>query len=397
MLLALLDQLEVGLVARRIGADEADRQALRAGAAGAADAVQMVDRRARQVVVDDHRQAGQVEAAGGQVGGHQHRQPAGLQLAQHAGAPARALAAVQRLGGEAGALQLVGDMLAGVLGGHEHQHPGPALGGDQVAQQRRAARAVDQERALSDVGQRGLVGRGRLDPHRLVQHLAGQRQHRIGQRGRQQQRLPVGRQLGQQAVDLVGKALVEQAVGFVEHQRADIGQAQRAVGQQVEQAARRGQHQVGTAAQGHHLRADGSTADGRHDLDRRGGSTRRPVGQAPAQAARRSGGLQRQLAGGRQHQQAQPARPLILLVGGVQQALQQRQQEGRGLARAGGRQRQQVVAVQHHRQCRCLDGSGHGPAHSGGGLRERGRQAQRGERWQQGRYRSGARFGGDIG
>ena len=56
--------------------DEADRQPARAGAAGAADAVHVVDRRARQVVVHHHRQLRDVDAARGQVGGDQHLQRA---------------------------------------------------------------------------------------------------------------------------------------------------------------------------------------------------------------------------------------------------------------------------------------------------------------------------------
>ena len=52
------------------------------GAARAADAVHVVLRILRHVVVDDVRHAGDVEAAGGEVGGDQHLVAAGLETLQ---------------------------------------------------------------------------------------------------------------------------------------------------------------------------------------------------------------------------------------------------------------------------------------------------------------------------
>jgi hypothetical protein len=78
----------------------------------------------------------------------------------------------------------------------------------------------------------------------------------------------------------------------------------------------------GAAAQRHHLRVDRQPAHRQHGLELR---RQRP----------RRRGLRRQFARGGQHQRAQAARALASRVG--QQALQQRQQEGAGLARAGGR------------------------------------------------------------
>ena len=75
---------------------------------------------------------------------------------------------------------------------------------------------------------------------------------------------------------------------------------QRVVLDQVQQPARRGDHDVGAAAQRHHLRVDGDAAEGDRDLDRRR--------QMPRQAAHRLADLRRQLARGHQDQRAQPAR-----------------------------------------------------------------------------------------
>ena len=64
-MIAFLDEPEVRLGR---GADEADGDAARAGAAGATDAMHVVDRRARQVVVHDGGQLDDVDAARGDVG-----------------------------------------------------------------------------------------------------------------------------------------------------------------------------------------------------------------------------------------------------------------------------------------------------------------------------------------
>ncbi len=69
--LALLDQAEMRF---GLGRDEADGQAAGARPAGAADAVDVVIRRARQVEVDHHGQLGDVDAARGHIGGHDHLQ-----------------------------------------------------------------------------------------------------------------------------------------------------------------------------------------------------------------------------------------------------------------------------------------------------------------------------------
>ena len=55
-----------------VDADQRDRLALRAGAAGAADAVHVVLGHVGQLVVDDVRQLVDVDAARGDVGRHQH-------------------------------------------------------------------------------------------------------------------------------------------------------------------------------------------------------------------------------------------------------------------------------------------------------------------------------------
>jgi len=80
--------------------------------------------------------------------------------------------------------------------------------------------------------------------------------------------LPPGGQQRQHALQFVGKAQVQQPVGFVQHQVRHGRQAQRVVVHQVQQAPRRGHHNVGTAAQAQHLRVDGYAAKHDGDLER---------------------------------------------------------------------------------------------------------------------------------
>src|SRR5262249_52105664 len=73
----LLDVLQEDVL---VDADQRHRAALRAGAAGAADAVHVVLGHVGQLEVDDVRQLVDVDAARGDVGGHEHLQRAGLEL-----------------------------------------------------------------------------------------------------------------------------------------------------------------------------------------------------------------------------------------------------------------------------------------------------------------------------
>jgi hypothetical protein len=66
-----------------ICADKAQRHAAFPGPAGAADAMNVVQRRAWQVVVRHDRQLRNVDAAGSDIGGDHHLQPGRLEIGQH--------------------------------------------------------------------------------------------------------------------------------------------------------------------------------------------------------------------------------------------------------------------------------------------------------------------------
>ena len=189
----------------RVGRHETDGRAAFAGAARAADAVRVVDGRAGQVIVDDGRQAGDVDAARRHVGGHQHLQAARLEVGQQLAARALAEFTVEGAHVQARALQLVGHVFGRVLGGDEHQHALPLLLQDQVAQQLRAARHVDRDGALHDVGLVLRFGR-HLDAHGLLEQAVGQRLHAVGEGGGEEQVLPLLGQQRQDGVDFLAES-----------------------------------------------------------------------------------------------------------------------------------------------------------------------------------------------
>src|SRR5690606_25328828 len=88
--------LDLPQQAALVGRDQRQRLALQAVAAGAADAVHVVLRHHRQVVVDDQRQARDVQAARGHVGGDQDPRLARLELVQRLLPLRLALVAVDR-------------------------------------------------------------------------------------------------------------------------------------------------------------------------------------------------------------------------------------------------------------------------------------------------------------
>ena len=106
---------------------ERDRDAGGAGPRRAADAVDVLLGHVGQVVVDDVADPGDVDAAGGDVGGDEMGDPAGAERGEGALALALALVAVDRLGGDAGLLEVADDPVGAVLGAGEDQRPLDAL------------------------------------------------------------------------------------------------------------------------------------------------------------------------------------------------------------------------------------------------------------------------------
>ncbi len=143
----LLDVAQIGpLVIRH----EADRHARRAGARGAADAVDVLLRHVGQLEVEHMADARHVDAARGDVGRDQHLDLADLELAQRALALRLALVAVDRVGGDAGMAEQLHDAVGAVLGAGEDQAALDLRVAEMDGEQRLLFRLADEGGVLLD-------------------------------------------------------------------------------------------------------------------------------------------------------------------------------------------------------------------------------------------------------
>ncbi|MNS65227.1 hypothetical protein D3C72_983820 [compost metagenome] len=322
------------------GRHEGDGLARGAGAAGAAHAVDVGLRVLGHAQVEDVADALHVDAAGGDVGRDQHLDGAAAEVVQRAGALRLGQIAVQVGGLEAFLVDAVGELLGLRLGVAEHDRQVRLLGVQDVDQGVEAVLAEDLVGHVLD-GRRG--GQAAADGERVgvAQGLLGEDAH-LGRHGRgEQQGLTVLVDGVQDLVQLVGEAHVEHLVGLVQHQRAALGQVDRAAVDVVAQAAGGRHHQARAAVQGAVLVTVRAAAVQGGDLHAEGARQAR-------QGAR---DLQGQLAGRQHDQRLDGAR-------GALDALQDRQAEGQRLAGAGARLDQQVTAGEHQREGLLLNGGG---------------------------------------
>ena len=152
--------------------------------------------------------------------------------------------------------------------------------------------------------------------------------------------------LGDDFPDVVDEAHVEHAVGFVEHEKLDLAELQAVALHEVEQAAGGGDHDFDAL----HDRAD--LAAHRHAADRQ----RRGQAHVAAIGVEAVEDLSRQFAGRAQHQHA--AGLGLRLDAVLQDAMQDRQREGRGLAGAGLGDADDVTAGEREGNGLSLDGRG---------------------------------------
>src|SRR5215212_10385942 len=111
-----LDALELAALA---AVAERQGDARGAGTRGAADAMDVALGVGRQLVVDDVRDARDVDAARGEIGGDQHAGLAAAEIVERLLARVLALVAVDRLGDDTTVLQRLGDAVGAALGAGE--------------------------------------------------------------------------------------------------------------------------------------------------------------------------------------------------------------------------------------------------------------------------------------
>jgi hypothetical protein len=354
-----LDRLQVASLARL---DEGDRAPRAADAAGAPDPVHVDIGRGRHVEVDDVGDRGDVQAAGGDVGRHQDRQPAALERDHHAIAGALGHVAVQRLDVHPAVAQRAEELLGADLRAREHDRLPRPLG------LQNAPEGVDllgrlglQEELLDRVDRQ----RRRLDLDRLrvVQVALGKRADRARHGGAEQRRLAAVGRVGEDLLDVLQEPEVEHLVGLVEHDEAARVQEQGVARDQVEHAADRADDDRRAALQIRLLVADRRAAEDRDRVD----ALARPV------RAQRLGDLDAQLARRREHQR------LDVVVARIGE-LDHRQPERRGLAGAGLRLADDVAALEQHRDRLLLDRAGRLVAHVPEGVEDLLGQTEFGER-----------------
>ena len=318
--------------------DKQDGLAGTARATRAADAVDVGLRVVRDVVVEHVRDALDVQAAGGDVGGHEDVQAAVAQLVHGALALLLGDVAVDGGGGEPAGAQLFSQFLGLILGAHEHDHR-LELGHLEDAGDRVELVAVRREQvALRDVG---VGARLRLDGDlfRVVQVVAGDAADRVRHRRREQRHLLGVRGVFQDALNVFLEAHVEHLVGLVQHQETQVGNVQGALLQVVDHSSRGTHDDLGTAAQPGQLDAVRLATVDRQDAH---------AADVVCERLEGVGHLQRQLTRRREHERLRVALVRIDLG-------QHRQRERRGLARARLREADHVAAFHKQRDGLRLD------------------------------------------
>ena len=349
---------------------EADGHPGGAGPGGAARAVEVGGVVLGRVVVDDHVDAVDVEAAGGHVGGDEHAQPVLPEVAKGTEAGVLGQVAVEHAGLDALPAQLQLEPVGAPLGAAEDQGAAGALGDGR--RHLHLVELVDLEEAVLHLLHRGLH---RLDlvADRVVGVVAHQAVDLGVEGGGEEHRLVVGRDPVEQPHHLGHEAHVGHAVGLVEDEDGDVGHRHVAPLAEVDEASGRGHHHVVALADGLDLALHGRAPEHRGH---------RAVGGV-AQGDEDVAHLHRQLPGGDEDEARGPARL------GLGDLHEEGESEGQGLARAGLGLAADVVAGEGVGDGEGLDRKGSGDAGRLEGGDQSGRHPQFVERGRGGGFHEG--------
>src|ERR1700744_1040426 len=142
--------LDVAQQAALVVRAQADGHAGVAGAGRAADSVHIGFRHIGQFVIDHVADRVHVDAARGDVGGHQGAAGAGLEGGERSLALALALVAVDRGRLDAAGVEVARHAVGAALGAGEHDHPVERLLGEQFGQQGPLTQGFHEQQALVD-------------------------------------------------------------------------------------------------------------------------------------------------------------------------------------------------------------------------------------------------------
>src|SRR4051812_21973623 len=235
-------------IARLIVRDERDADARAAGACGSPDAVDVGLTVVRHVEVDHVRDVVDIEAAGSDVGGHEHRAASVLEAGEGALALALALVAVHRRGGDVARLQALHETVSAALGADEHERAPDVVAAELLDQVVDLGLVVDADEAMLHVVL-ALLGRTVLVTARIGRVDVSHAANLAIERCREEQRLALARGLGDDAIDDRAEAHVEHAVGLVEDEDAYLRKVDGAAGDEVLEAAGGGHDDVRLAGE----------------------------------------------------------------------------------------------------------------------------------------------------
>ena len=333
------------------------RNARSPGAASTADTVHVVFGVERHVEVEDDRQVGDVKAARGNIGRHQHIHFAALEGFERLQALVLRLVAMQGRSAQTIAFKRTRQPGRTELGIHEDQRLRDAALTQHLAHHGALVVIGDAVENLLDIGGRGIRTR-HFNQHRLLQITLRQALDFGRESGRKQQGLARFRQVAEDALQIGQEADVEHAVSFVEHHIFNLVQHAILGFNMVKQTARRGDQDFNAALQHGRLRLHVDTAENAsHAQLRVLGISLDIVGHLVGQFAR-----------WRQHQGTHwMAGRRCAGVFMLEHPLQQRDRERRGLAGAGLCRAHHVAAFQNDRNRLGLDRRHHGVAGVGNG------------------------------
>ena len=177
---------------------------------------------AGHIVVHHHGDVVDIDAAGHDVGGHQHIDAAGAEGEHYLLALVLIQVGVHLGALDAGAAKRTVQLLDLQFGGHEDYDTLGGLGLQQMLEHRLLLRLVDYGGALLDG--LGRTGDGGLDLYGMVQEFAGQLLDLRGHRGREHHGLTPGGQVLGDGHDVIEEAHVQHAVRLVQDEERHLRQ-----------------------------------------------------------------------------------------------------------------------------------------------------------------------------
>src|SRR5438552_8607327 len=228
--------------------EEGRSYAVSAIASGSPDAVDEILRHFRQIVVDDVRDVLHVNPAGSQVRGDQHAEATLLKPSQRCGALRLRAVAMNHGGGEASAIQAVGNPFRSALGSSEHEALSRFLG-QQTLQHFLLAVHGNFKRLVAHVF-RGFRGRAEGKTHGIAKVILHDARHVAFHCRGEAHRLPLFRKDRYDALDCRKEAHVQHAVRFVENERTQRIKVEKSAIKVIFQPPRSRHHQPRSLANG---------------------------------------------------------------------------------------------------------------------------------------------------